>query len=189
MRLFIAVPIPEELKARVGRIMGELKKSGADYKWVEPKNLHLTLCFLGETSEGNISAVERAMAGAASGQAAFEMVFQELGAFDSIERPRVLWIGLSRGEAPLREIARKLGQALYEAKLLPEKERTRAFQAHLTLGRMRGPRNIEKLRDLIKSMPPLEGMGCRAQRLVLFESRLSPKGPAYAAVREQTLAG
>ena len=187
MRLFIAVPIPESLKDRVGEILLPLRRTNADYKWVEPRNLHLTLAFLGETPEDRIPEIEAAIGKAVEGRGAFELAFGEFGAFDSLERPRVLWLGAREGSASLKEIAEGLLSALREGGLLPEKEKDRPFSAHLTLGRMRSPRDLHRLKAALKSPPSLEGLGCRVDRLVLYESKLSPRGPLYREIYVNTL--
>ena len=51
MRTFIAIELPDEIKDALAQLQEGLKKSGADVKWVEPKNIHLTLKFLGEIDE------------------------------------------------------------------------------------------------------------------------------------------
>lgn len=188
MRLFIAVPIPEDLKERVAGILGPLRKSGADYKWVEPKNLHLTLAFLGETPETRVPEIEAAMGGAVEGRAGFDLAFTELGAFDSWARPRVIWIGVGPGAGPLEEIASTLLSDLRKSGLLTEKEKDRPFSAHLTLGRMRSPRSLERLKDALKRLPRLEGLVFRAERLILYESKLSPRGPSYREIIDKLIA-
>ena len=51
MRTFIAIELPKEIKEYLARVQNKLKASGADVKWVEPANIHLTLKFLGEIDE------------------------------------------------------------------------------------------------------------------------------------------
>lgn len=187
MRLFIAVPIDARVRSAARRLMGELRSSEADFKWVEPENLHLTLAFLGETGEDRLPELGGILDRAAAARESFELTFNSLGAFDSFDYPRVVWVGLGMGAEPLQALAGALCQALYDADLLPEPERRRRFEAHLTLGRMRSARGIARLRSRLKSAPPLEPFSCAVERLVLYRSRLSPKGPSYTALREARL--
>lgn len=188
MRLFIAVPLAERVKERAASIIQGLRSSGADFKWVEPRNLHLTLSFLGETPRESIPDLEGAMKLAAQ-QPPFDMAFRELGAFDSLDHPRVLWLGVREGAEALKGLAERLDAILAQDGFLPEKGRGRSFAAHLTLGRMRSPRNLHRLRAALKGTALLEGLRSRVERIVLYESRLSSQGPAYTELREQPLTG
>jgi 2'-5' RNA ligase len=57
MRVFIAIQIPEQVKLCVGRIRESLRPSGADIKWVEDDNYHITLKFLGEVDQKEIVGI------------------------------------------------------------------------------------------------------------------------------------
>lgn len=189
MRLFIAVPVPDGVRSAAGDIIRSLRESGADFKWVEPENLHLTVAFLGEAAEDRVPFLKEAMAEAVRDRASFDFSFGDLGAFDSLDHPRVLWLGVAEGAKALEDLGAALGAALDRRGLLPEKDKGRTFHAHLTLGRMRGPRNLGRLRDILKAMTPQERVACRVERLVLFESRLSSRGPTYRELGAAPLTG
>ncbi|OGS20819.1 MAG: hypothetical protein A3J70_06335 [Elusimicrobia bacterium RIFCSPHIGHO2_02_FULL_61_10] len=72
MRLFVAAPISEPARLSVVALIDDLRATGADYKWVEPENLHLALCFLGETAGDKIRAIEKALESAVAGRTPFE---------------------------------------------------------------------------------------------------------------------
>ena len=48
MRLFIAIPLSEEMKKALVTCMHDLKKQGVEGNYVPAQNLHLTLAFIGE---------------------------------------------------------------------------------------------------------------------------------------------
>jgi 2'-5' RNA ligase len=187
VRLFIAVPIEERVKAAVAEILAGLEAAGADCKWAKPGNLHLTLAFLGETPESLLPAVERVLARAAAGRAAFDLELKGLGFFGPADFPRVVWLGVAEGQAALSDAARALREAL-AAEGLPAGDEGRGFHAHLTLGRVRSRRGLGGLQDLL-SQPSPPGLRSRADRLVLFESRLGVGGPSHASLRELPLRG
>lgn len=185
MRLFIAAPISRQVQDKIAALIDDLRAAGADYKWVEPENLHLTLCFLGETPDEKIPAIEKALGVAARGRTAFELGLTELGAFSSLEHPRVIWIGGRAGAPELCAVAAAIDQALRREGIFP-KEPAREFKPHLTLGRLRGPRNFSKLTDRIKILPKLI-FSSNIDRLVLYRSRLSASGPRYSVICEGLL--
>lgn len=49
-RTFVAVPVAPELEQRAGVLIGKLRATSANVKWVEPRNLHWTIKFLGEVA-------------------------------------------------------------------------------------------------------------------------------------------
>jgi 2'-5' RNA ligase len=189
MRLFIAVPVPDNVRDHLRQLLADLKKSRADYKWVEPENLHLTMSFLGETDPGRIAALESVLKESVGGRSAFTMAFGAIGAFDSLDRPRVLWVGMTEGASELKELAARLNQELLRAGFPCE---GREFKPHLTIARMRTTRNLENLRARLghwSDPSRLAHMHAPVDRLVLYESRLSSKGPTYFVVKEASLRG
>lgn len=175
-RLFIALPVDEAVRSAAARLIAGLEKTGADYKWVEPRNLHLTLRFFGETPLERIPELEALLKSAAR-RPPFELVFSGLGAFPSWDEPRVVWLGVSQGDRELAELAAALGAG----------EEGRPFAAHLTLGRRRGRSGIEKLKEaVVAGVPELRQ---QAARIALFDSRPTSAGPVYAVRKEVFLAG
>lgn len=185
MRLFIAVPIDDQVRAAAARIIGDLKESGADVKWVEPENLHLTLSFLGEAREEKIPILKSALDEAAAGNSSFDIAFDRLGAFGAPSRPSVLWLGIGSGAKVLSELAARLKAALTTAGLAPAADHE--FSPHLTLGRVRGSRGINTLVERFAAARLPAGLSSRAEKLVLLQSRLSAHGPTYKELVESPL--
>jgi 2'-5' RNA ligase len=93
----------------------------------------------------------------------------------------VVWVGLRAGAEPLAAIAAQVEEECVHAGLAAE---TRPYQAHLTLARAR-PRGGARLPEL-PAMPRVEPW--RADRLVLYSSRLARTGAVYEAMRTLELA-
>lgn len=186
MRLFISVDVGATVKAAVAELIAELKKTDTDVKWVETENLHLTLCFLGETDEKRLGDIGSALVETAAAFSAFEISFDRLGAFGAPLRPRVLWLGVGTGAKVLSELAAGLREALLRREIRPA-EPGLEFSAHLTIGRVRGPRRLKKLVERVAQARPPEGLTCRLDRLILFRSKLSSQGPKYEVLREEPL--
>ena len=186
MRLFIAVPIPAEVKTAIADVLAGLSRAGADVKWVRPENLHLTLSFLGEHRAEDVSAIKAAVDRATRGTAAFSLAFSRAGVFESWERPRVLWLGIERGADALGGLAAGLHRQLVQTGI-EMADKGRPFAAHLTLGRFRSRRHVERLRDVAASFAAPQAMEMPVGRLILYESRLFPEGPRYTALAESKL--
>ncbi|HSR41582.1 MAG TPA: RNA 2',3'-cyclic phosphodiesterase, partial [Longimicrobiales bacterium] len=94
MRLFVAINLPAAERRRIHRAAGALRDHGLPIRWVEPDNFHVTLKFLGQIRREAVGEVEQAVAKAARGNAPFEATIGGFGAFPTIRRPRVLWMGV-----------------------------------------------------------------------------------------------
>jgi 2'-5' RNA ligase len=176
MRLFFAVKLSEQAREGVAAIIAKLAKAGADYKWVETENLHLTLAFLGETPEEKAAALQRILKETVFGHVGFSIAFDRIGAFDSLSRPRILW--LAADSKKLCDLAQDLRLRLQESGLLPEAEMRRPFKAHLTLGRQRSTKKLVGLRAQIAGLKNVR-IENSVRRLLLVRSRLSSEGPMY----------
>jgi 2'-5' RNA ligase len=107
-RLFVAVELPKDIREYLGRAILGLQKTGADAKWVEPKNIHLTLKFLGATPPETIPAICKAMTTAAENTPPWPTTLESFGGFPSLTAPRVLWISLADKEKRLERLVQKL---------------------------------------------------------------------------------
>lgn len=174
-RLFFAVTPDGPTRLALGRFLEALRRASAGrdggLRWVEPERLHLTLQFLAHVPDARLGELEALGARVAAAEPAFDVRFDALGGFPSLERARVLWLGVQAGAQPLCRLAAALAAGL-EALGLPVEQRS--FTPHLTLARSREPRAGHTLRDRV---PVPTGLGFRATELVLYESQLGA-GPA-----------
>ncbi len=185
MRLFIAAGINDKVWAAASGLIDELSKAKGEVKWVEPGNLHLTLVFLGEVSADHLTPITNALDSTANGNGAFEIEFDRLGAFGAPSRPRVIWLGIGKGAKVLTTIAADLRRSLEANGVTFSDEHE--FSAHLTLGRVRGPRGVKELVERLRATPVSAGLSLRVENLMLFQSRLAADGPKYAVLRESAL--
>ncbi len=186
MRLFIAIPIAESVRAALAEFQSHLAAGLPGWRWSRPENLHLTLAFLGETNPDKIPRIEGILRRACAEAAPFELELSGLGAFPSARDPRVLYLGCARGEAELSALAGKILPGLRGADLLPEAEKDRAFRAHLTLAR-RPPGLVRTkaaadLKPLRMGPDFLVPVLFEADCVCLYESRPSSAGSEYRLI-------
>ena len=181
-RLFVAVDIDEPTREAVGGIAAAVRGrigTRAKLTWVRPDRMHLTLHFVGDADEKLESRLRGVLAHAVP-QAPFDLSFEGVGFFPSRGSPRVLWLGIGDGLADLGR--------LYEAirvKVEPTGSQDAAYQPHLTLARFRDRMPRGRIAE-IANIPASAGP-CRIDRVTLYESRLSPTGPAYQPLAEAPL--
>lgn len=173
MRLFIAVKIPQIEK--ILNVLNKISLTGADIKPVEPENIHVTLAFLGEVEDNRVDLVKDALLALKFKK--FKMTMKGMGAFPSISKPRVIWIGISEGFTELREIRNYLVKQLIARKIRLEDEKD--FVPHITVGRVKGPSNLSNLIDFVNQYSNEYFGEFIVDKVILFKSTLTPKGPIY----------
>jgi len=187
MRLFIAVDLDDAVRRHAGRLAERLARDlepGARraISWVSPRNMHLTLRFLGEVEPAAAAEVVGCLSGPLA-TPAFRVTTGGVGAFPPSGPPRVIWLGFSSGAEELSALQREI-----EARLgghgLPREERP--FRAHLTLGRVKGVVGV-RARDVLAALVPSPVAECAVDHVTLYESHLSPKGPTYTALARSGL--
>jgi RNA 2',3'-cyclic 3'-phosphodiesterase len=181
MRTFIAVELSDEIKNTLAQVQSHLKYSGADVKWVDKDNIHLTLKFLGEIDEKKCEKIKTALDEIANSTAPFEISLKEIGAFPKTEFPRVIWVGLDKGAKESTELVKQVDAALSK---IGFQEETRPFAAHLTIGRVRSPKNKEALKEKLLSCQPSAVSFQLIKSIALFQSTLTPTGSIYTKLHE-----
>jgi RNA 2',3'-cyclic 3'-phosphodiesterase len=184
MRLFIASPLTSEIEQMLAEIIFNLKQNRGRVRWVDAKNIHLTLKFLGDTEENKVEAIKKAIKDVSSRHQKIDSVIDKVGVFPNINRPRVIWAGLSENIEQLKALADETEDAM--AELGFEKEK-RPFKSHLTLGRVKDDSGLYELKEAIKSYK-IEPQPLIFDKIILFKSTLTPAGAIYDRLFEADLA-
>jgi len=181
LRLFWAVNLPPDLKSRLYGIGSLLKAAGADARWVEEGNLHVTVRFLGDTDPALIPRIIETVSDSLKGLSKFRLDIKETGFFPGVSRPRVFWAGLGGEIDALKKIALAVDNAMAGLGFPRE---GRSFAPHITLARIKSPHNIGELARAVKrESPGINKLGGFDVRSVdLMSSMLSRSGPAYSLV-------
>lgn len=175
VRTFICVEIPDSIKERIDHLQKTLKAIEAQVSWTRASNIHLTLKFLGAVDATRIQKVTSAVQRASVGISPFEIEVSGAGCFPSPRSPRVLWIGLSEVPQALKQLSANLEDELAREGFAREK---RKFSPHLTIARLRGPKNATQLAEaLIESGFSAEAF--KATQVIVMRSDLTPTGSIY----------
>ena len=146
--------------------------------------MHLTLKFLGNIEEGHVEQISGALKSIADNFNAFSINLTRVGAFPDLKRPRVIWIGIDKGAGELKTLGAKIETELEKLGFAKEK---REFKAHLTLGRVRSLKNIENLEKIINEVKFQAGNEIKIDKIILFQSKLTPKGAIYTNLSEHPI--
>jgi 2'-5' RNA ligase len=183
-RTFIAVDLNPTLRDAVVAMEHDLEAAGARLKWIKPAHLHFTLKFLGEISTAQVARARIAAREAATAAQAFPIRLESLGAFPSLQKPQVVWVGVGEGRDSLEALAARLEQQLARQRFPLDRRR---FRPHLTLARVR---DVRAWGDIVRALERLRDISLGSQvvdTLTVYESRLSPKGSSYTALEEVSL--
>lgn len=184
LRAFVAIKLPDPVISFAARLQDELKEHGLRFKWVKPRNLHLTLKFLGDIPQSEAVDVGAAMKATMADEAPIELALQGLGVFPGIKRPRVLWTGFGGQVDRLLSLQRVLEDQLAD---LGYKREKRGFKAHLTLARIKGAVAADRMLRAIEVVGAFSPQPFEARRLILYKSDLRPTGAVYTALEEVVL--
>lgn len=176
MRAFVGLPLPP-LESIV-LLTDELRQCGADLKVVDPRQVHLTLKFLGEIPEEQATPILERLR-AAGFPTRYPVVLRDVGAFPDWKKMNVLWVGL---EDPTGSLARSfaLSEQVFAELGIPTE--TRPFSAHVTLARKRSDRGRERARDVLGTHRNERFGEATLEGPVLYRSTLTPEGPKYEAL-------
>jgi len=180
IRSFVAFDIDSEtVLKRMAEAQSLLVKTGADLKLVEPKNIHITLRFLGNITSGMADQIHESMK--AVQFAPFDVEIRGVGAFPNASYARVVWAGIAKGADQLQSIFNQLEPRLLGLGFAPD---PRGFSPHLTIARVKSGRNKVELSRFIDKSEGFKFGVVRAACLRLKKSDLTPKGPIYSTLKE-----
>ena len=180
IRSFIAFDLENDsVLNRIATAQKMLFQTNADLKLVEPKNIHITIRFLGPINPDIVEKIHSAMTTIKF--APFNVQLQGFGVFPTINYPRVVWAGITMGAEELRSIFEQLEPKIHDLGFPPDPN---GFSPHLTIARVRSGANKQRLVDLVQRQENYDFGVIRAECLKLKRSQLSPKGPTYTTLKE-----
>ena len=180
IRSFIAFDIDSEsVLKRMAEVQTMLTKTGADLRLVEPKNIHMTLRFLGNITPSTVEKIFEEMKKVQF--TPFDVRLHGVGAFPNPRYPRVVWAGITQGADQLRSIFEQLEPKLLGLGFAPD---PKGFSPHLTIARVRSGRNRVELAKCLSENENCEFGVIDAKCLKLKRSDLTPRGPIYSTLKE-----
>ncbi len=179
IRAFVAIRVTAEVERAIEEVIADLRVHNDGIKWVSTTNFHLTLKFLGPAVPiEKIHCLQPELEKIAALTEAFEFEATGIGGFPDLRHPHVLWVGL-RGEA-LKILAERVDEAA--ARCGFEREQ-RAFNGHLTIGRLKRPRLHPETRTRIEAVMRRDFGASKIREMTLYRSITAPAGPIYEVLR------
>lgn len=197
MRLFLALPVPEQTQSHASQVQTFLQQRGVRGRWVCPENMHLTVLFLGDVEAERVDALVARVGEIPDDVGVVNLNYAGVAGFGRPPRVAYLaWVERERGTlVRLAQHAQRSAEAAGIA--IPDEVPRREILAHLTLVRFRGPHESSALRELVDirrrewdwrvPLPEPSLASIRLASLRLYRSTLTPDGPVYAVLHEVEL--
>jgi 2'-5' RNA ligase len=211
MRLFIALDIPDEIRAKMTRYLEGVREFAPDARWVKPESFHVTLKFIGEQKDDQVERIQHELATVHAQP--FDISFRGQGFFPNPRSPRVFWLGIEAPDDPehspradfadtekgiatqagfarLGELASAVDEAVSRTGVPRE---TNPYRPHLTLARSGSGRPqpqpgdrpsppLRRLADKLQGKPAPDFGTMTAREFFLYESKLGPGGARYTKI-------
>jgi 2'-5' RNA ligase len=178
VRVFVALDIPEHVRAAIAALIARLRPTCHAARWARIEGVHVTLKFIGEVQPDKIEPIKASLSRIHLPDS-IELKFRNVRFFPNERRPRVFWAGIEAG-TELGALAATVEVSLEPLGIAKEQ---RAFSPHLTLARLRslsGPSSaLDRLREAISEAGPLEFGTCMAKEFHLYQSILKRGGAEY----------
>ena len=183
VRAFVAIHVPEGVREKLRAVQKQFDEAMPEeaVRWAPFEQLHLTLEFLGNVAEGEISQLKEALDKVASRHHGFPLAAKSIGAFSSVRNPRVIWAGIVGDIETLTHL-----QADMSAAVRPwvKEEDDRKYRPHLTLGRVRPikPRELRKVSAVLAENQSGDFGEWAVEAFHLMQSKLSPHGAQHSVL-------
>ena len=169
-RLFTAIDVPEEIRIL---LQATFRRNPSGLKWLKAEQLHLTIRFIGETSDDAFQMIMENFREIK--WPSLTMVFSGTGFFPSPRKPRIFHLGFNN-DTELGLLRKNMDLKLAGMGILPEK---RDFIPHVTLARIGETHNQLNFEKLSRDFKPFEGMSFNASEFYLYSSTLAPEGAMH----------
>jgi RNA 2',3'-cyclic 3'-phosphodiesterase len=189
VRLFVAIDVSAKTRAQLRSVREQLEAQFARARraprvtWVDDAAAHVTVRFIGHV-DPTVADNIRVSLTAPIVLPPYDIEFSDVGVFPGPSRPRVVWIGVTKGGDETATLAALVNQRL-DGIVGPAE--SRPFRAHLTVARVKEPERF----DWRGALSHVEAGTTRStiDHVTLYESKTSPKGPTYTPVCVAPLGG
>ncbi len=185
MRLFVGIAVDDQIKSRMLRIGEQIDVRDVRVRWCSAEQLHLTLKFIGEVAEDQVTPIGDVVRRVAEGLQPFVIEVADTGCFPEQGSVRIVWVGGSEHSGSLAKAVQGLEADLEPLGITKEK---RTFSEHFTIGRVKVDQSHGRLRAAVAAST-FEPVCQEVNEIVLFQSILSGTGVQYSPILRAELKG
>ena len=178
LRAFLAIDIDKKLICKIEDLQKEFKKTNANIKYVEIENIHFTLKFFGNISEKMVDNISIATENVLKEYGPMDIAIEGTGSFPNENFIKVIWLGIKENPT-LIDLQKDLDKEFKKLGFKKEKN----YSPHLTIGRVRSPKNKNEIKDKIAIFKDIEIGKMNISKISLKKSELTPNGPIYSDIK------
>lgn len=176
MRLFVGIPISDQVRLSLERLLAHLRPAG-HVKWSPPYNLHITTKFIGEWPNERLDELKQVLA-TVKGPGPIEIHVNGLGWFPNPHHPKTFWAAVRAGDL-LKRLAQETEEALTGIGIAKE---DREYTPHLTLARIRDASPLGTLKKAVADLESVDFGSFTANEFHLYLSEPGPAGSIYTSL-------
>ena len=175
IRTFVSVSVPKEIVNIQSMLKSTVEPKGVKVRWVMNGKMHLTLKFLGNTTEGSIDNLNEALFNAVKSAKVINLSISGTGAFPVKGRPNVLWLGIKGDIDELKQLTVNINNSLAPLGFITEK---RDFLPHVTIARIKS--NQKKIPNISNYLnTTFTELPMKIVKISLMQSESFSKGTFY----------
>lgn len=184
LRLFIAIPVPAEVRDQIGRAQSRLQRSSPPgaVRWARADQFHITLKFLGDVLAAQIPELQGRLPPICAACPPLPLSAGGIGFFPNDRKPRVIWTGARDAEGRMADLHRQIDEAA--AACLGPGERGETFTGHITLGRFKPghPAAISRIMAIAADLRSRHFGDWIAAEVELVQSDLGSNGTTHVVI-------
>ena len=180
-RIFIGLQLSGYLTNIIPMIRSTIDDKKQLISWINGRNLHLTLSFIGEIDSKAIEELKAKLDDMLEFKS-FDMIINGTGSFPSIEDPKILWLDIKKGGSKLIDIQNRIENITMPFK---QNEKQEKFVPHITIGRIKGLNKKFNLSTFSNAV--YSDIEIPVKTIYLFKSQLLDKGVEYSVLSEYSL--
>ena len=175
IRTFVSVSVPKEIVNIQSMLKSTVEPKGVKVRWVMNGKMHLTLKFLGNTTEGSIDNLNEALFNTVKSAKVINLSISGTGAFPVKGRPNVLWLGIKGDIDELKQLTVNINNSLEPLGFITEK---REFLPHVTIARIKS--NQKKIPNISNYLnTTFTELPMKIVKISLMQSESFSKGTFY----------
>ena len=175
IRTFVSVSVPKEIVNIQSMLKSTIEPKGVKVRWVMNGKMHLTLKFIGNTTQGSIDNLNEALFNAVKSAKVINLSISGTGAFPVKGRPNVLWLGIKGDIDELKQLTVNINNSLEPLGFITEK---RDFLPHVTIARIKS--NQKKIPNISNYLnTTFTELPMKIVKISLMQSESFSKGTFY----------
>lgn len=183
IRIFISVFAPKEIVNIKEMLKTTIDTRGIKIRWIQDGNMHLTLKFIGNTTEESIDSINNAIHDLVKDTPFINLSISGTGCFSKRDRANTLWVGIKGDLDKLEQLILNINNKLEPLGFPIER---RKFLPHIAIARINP--NQKKKPDISNFLnTTFMELPMKIVKINLMQSQSFPKGSFYTILNTNFL--